>query len=92
MRAQVEHVCDEHGTADDCPDKLVGLSLRFQEYGLLVHDGPEPSAVLIDYCPWCGTRLPESQRDRWFDELERRGLDNPDDAPADMQTESWLDA
>ena len=27
------------------------------------------------FCPWCGERLPPSQRDRWFDEIEALGLD-----------------
>jgi hypothetical protein len=59
MREQLELVCEKHPDADQCPDKLVTFWARFQEYGLLVHDGGD-SAVTIRFCPWCGTRLPES--------------------------------
>jgi hypothetical protein len=89
MREQVELVCEQHPDADQCADKLVTFWPQFQEYGLLVHDGGS-SAVTIRFCPWCGTRLPESQRGRWFDELERRGLDDPRDAPLDMRSAAWL--
>lgn len=27
------------------------------------------------FCPWCGEKLPPSQRGRWFDELEAMGVD-----------------
>lgn len=90
MRRQVEHVCPDHEQSDDCPDKLIRFTPKFQEFGLLVHDGPAASSVFITFCPWCGTRLPDSQRDRWFDELARRGVEDPDDAPEDMRSEAWL--
>lgn len=51
----------------------------FDEFGLIVHDGGQ-SYVLIQHCPWCATRLPESQRDRWFDE------ENP---PLAYTTREW---
>ncbi|MGN9756752.1 DUF6980 family protein [Streptomyces sp. SD31] len=72
------------------PDALVGFSARFQEYGLILHDGGT-SSITIDFCPWCGRRLPASQRDRWFDELERRGIDpGEDEVPAEFQDGRWL--
>lgn len=91
MEAQVTHACGqcEPGT---CPDQLVVYRPRFREYGMPVRDSPTPSSyVVIQWCPWCGTRLPESVRHEWFDELERRGLDPVDDEiPADMTTDEWL--
>lgn len=45
----------------------------------------------IDFCPWCGRRLPESQRDRWFDELESRGIDPWEgEVPPEYQDDRWL--
>jgi hypothetical protein len=62
---------------------------KFDEHGLIVHDGGS-SMVTIDYCPWCGTRLPESKRDRWFDELERRGIDPLEgEIPDAFKTDEW---
>ncbi|HEX8214122.1 MAG TPA: hypothetical protein VF582_01475 [Allosphingosinicella sp.] len=45
------------------------------------------------YCPWCGERLPPSQRDRWFEELEALGIDPGSDAiPEDYQSGAWRGA
>jgi hypothetical protein len=56
------------------PDVLIQYSPKFEEYGIIVHDGGE-SYVVFQFCPWCGTRLPESKRDLWFDTLQGLGLD-----------------
>jgi hypothetical protein len=89
---QVNQRCDQHESLFDCPDALIDFSARFQEYGLIVRDGGT-SSVKIAFCPWCGTRLPESQRDRWFDELERRGVDPwSDEIPAEFRDGRWLSA
>lgn len=37
------------------------------------------SGLLMDYCPFCGQRLPESLRDAWFDRLDELGLEPEDD-------------
>jgi hypothetical protein len=36
--------------------------------------------------------LAGSERDNWFEELERRGIDDVDAAPEDMQDERWWGA
>ncbi len=42
------------------------------------------------YCPWCGEKLPESQRRRWFDELDERGIDPADDDfPDEYKSGAW---
>lgn len=42
------------------------------------------------FCPWCGVRLPQSQRDRWFDALEVEGVDVYSDLiPSAYQTGQW---
>jgi hypothetical protein len=91
MESQVTHECDQCKPGN-CPDQLVVYDARFHEYGLPVRDGPEPSSfVVIQWCPWCGSRLPESVRDAWYEELWGRGLDEIDDEiPEDMRTDAWL--
>nr|WP_308355050.1 DUF2797 domain-containing protein [Streptomyces sp. MUM 203J] len=74
MERYVAGECSTHGDPYACPDALVVFVARFQEYGLVIHDGGSSYAGM-DYCPWCGTRLPESRRDRWFEEMERLGID-----------------
>jgi hypothetical protein len=50
----------------------------------------------VDYCPWCGTKLPESLFDTRFDILEKEyGIDSPyddkqkDKIPAEFLTDEW---
>jgi hypothetical protein len=90
MARQVNRRCDQHDDPFDCPDALVGFSARFQEYGLILHDGGT-SSIGIVFCPWCGRRLPASRRDRWFEELEARGIDPwEDELPVEFQDDRWL--
>jgi hypothetical protein len=57
MEAEIERKCEEHPDAFDCPEHIVYYSAQFGEYGILVHDGGSSYSV-INYCPWCGTKLP----------------------------------
>ncbi|MGC4093049.1 MAG: hypothetical protein QM756_35210 [Polyangiaceae bacterium] len=90
MARSVSTQCDEHADRFDCPDALLHYSPKFCEYGLIVHDGGT-ATCLIQFCPWCGTQLPESQRTRWFDELERLGFSDPNDPaiPQRFLSDEW---
>ena len=59
---------------------------RFDEYW--VEAGSARQSLF--YCPWCGEKLPESQRDKWFDEVEAMGLDPwGDDVPEPYRSDEW---
>lgn len=90
MGDQVNMVCAVHPNPFECPDVLVRYSPEFDEYGLVVHDGGS-SSIQIQFCPFCGTKLPESKRDRWFDELESLGFSQPmeDDIPERYKSDAW---
>lgn len=90
MTIQVNHICELHGNPFDCPDHLVHYEMIFDEYSLILHDGGE-STFSIQFCPWCGTKLPESKRDLWFDILEGLGFDEPStqDIPKEFTTDKW---
>ena len=69
---------------------LIHYSEVFDEYGIPFHD--DTSVLLIQYCPWCGRKLPDSKRAEWFEELEQLGYDEPlsrDDLPTDYQCAKW---
>jgi hypothetical protein len=90
MTRQVNWRCGQHDDPFTCPDALVLFIPKFQEYGLIFHDGGTAISG-IAFCPWCGQPLPESQRDRYYDELERRGIDlDEDEIPAEFQDARWL--
>lgn len=82
--------CDIHTDKYDCPDVLIHYSEKFDEYGLIVHDGGTAS-IHMNYCPFCGFKLPESKREQWFDELEALGYDDPwdQDIPEEYESDKW---
>lgn len=89
MRRDAEQVCDQHPDRADCPDCLIQYSPRFREYGLIVHDGGS-SYIIIRFCPWCGTQFPASLRDRWFEEMERLGIDPGEgEVPEEFLSAAW---
>jgi len=78
--------------AIDDPDVPLVYTPKFREIGIRVLDGGD-SSILIRYCPWCGTRLPDSLREKWFDELERLQIDPYGDAiPARFLSEEWYNS
>lgn len=62
MAQRSEHRCPSHPDPFDCADNLVCFSTWHNRYGLIVHDGGA-SFVVIDYCPFCGTELPNDRND-----------------------------
>jgi hypothetical protein len=67
----------------------VKYDARFDEYW--VHAGEARQSLF--YCPWCGHKLPQTQRDRWFDELEALGLDpSHDEVPEQFRSDAWRKA
>ena len=71
-------------------NKIIQYSDRFDEYGIVIHDGGN-SSIIITYCPWCGKELPKSKRDEWFDTLEKLGFINPleEDIPIEFKSNLW---
>jgi hypothetical protein len=91
MRAHLEQVCEVHALPYDCPDHIVVYVPKFDEYGLIMHDGGT-SFLAIAYCPWCGNRLPESKRDLRFETLGKLGYRATlagDDIPEEFRSDAW---
>ncbi len=80
--------CEKHIDPFACPDALLIYNEIMNEYGLIVHDGTA-SYVLIDRCPWCGTSLPQSARDTWFDQVDALELGENVPPPARFLTSAW---
>ena len=77
-----------HAISDD--DVPIVFVAKFREIGIRVLDGGS-SYILLSTCPWCGRALPASLRDEWFNELKRRGIDDPvtDTIPSEFTDERW---
>ncbi len=80
--------CNLHADPFACPDALIIHNDVMNEYGLIIHDGTA-SYVLIDRCPWCGTSLPQSARDMWFDQVDALDLGADVPPPARFLTSAW---
>ena len=89
MRSQLTQECEIHPDIYDCPDNLVSYIPKFDEYGINIHDGGSAFS-LIQYCPWCGQRLPDSKRDAWFAEIRSWGFEpDSDDLPERFRSDAW---
>lgn len=51
-----------------------------REFGLMVFDGG-PAIQTFSFDPFSGKKLPESLRDRWYDDLDARGIDPHGETP-----------
>lgn len=91
MREKIFYKCHQHSNIFDCPDNLIYYDEKFDEYGLIIHDGGE-SYMIINFCPWCGAKFPDSKRGEWFDELEKLGFDDPlsnQTIPEQFKSKDW---
>jgi hypothetical protein len=84
-----DHCCAEmkrHLQDDEAA--LVYLD-HFREYGVRILDGGS-SFQAIQFCPWCGSKLPESLRDKWFETIWQMGLEPEDDkVPTLFRSDKW---
>ena len=82
--------CEIHDNEFDCPDVLIHYIEKFDEYGIIYHDGGT-SIQVINYCPFCGSKLPASRRDLWFETLAKLGYDDPADQeiPEEFGCDKW---
>jgi hypothetical protein len=66
---------------------IVKYSNIWNEYNIDINENIQQQ---IYYCPWCGEKLPISQRERWFDNLESMGIDPMNgNIPEEFQDETW---
>ena len=89
MSVAVTFACDQHDEPFECADFHIAYNAVTDEYGLPIRDGGA-CVLLVAHCPFCGLKLPESKRDRWFDEIEALGLSpTDDDVPPAYTTDAW---
>jgi len=68
---------------------VVQYDEKFDEYAIAV-PGSEMAVQIINFCPWCGEKLPISQRDKWFDDIEAMGVDPfGENVPSKYLTAEW---
>jgi uncharacterized protein DUF6980 len=79
-------------------DHTVIYDQRWREYGVYYNEEKEQRdremLTPIYFCPWCGTKLPVSLADDWYDILEKEyNIDDPvvdtHKVPPEFQTDEW---
>jgi len=83
-------------------EKVIHYYPRFNSYGTPIYDDikldghcnptlDSQSQISIQYCPWCGTKLPKDLSDEWFEQLDKLGYENPgsDDIPEPYKSSDW---
>lgn len=84
-----QHCCSEMAGHLEAGEVALIYDECFREYGIRILDGGS-SIQLIQFCPWCGGRLPASLRDRWFERLDELGLQPADpNLPHDLKSDGW---
>jgi hypothetical protein len=69
-------------------DKRIYWSPLFDEYGLICQ--PSAEILVVTNCPFCGARLPLSQRDQWIARLEKTGWQSwGDPIPKEFLSHAW---
>ena len=63
---------------------------KFRKFGIPVLDGGT-SYIAIQFCPWCGHRLPIELSEEWFQILDTIGIEYYDakSIPEEMNTDTW---
>jgi hypothetical protein len=86
---QLPHACELMNLFIDDPKVPIEYYPIMREYRLHLKHSPGKQGIY--YCPWCGSKLPESLRDSYFETLENLyGEDfSRDNAPAEFQTDEW---
>ena len=72
-------------------ENIINYNEVFDEFGITVNED-DFSVIIIDYCPWCGKKLPSSKREKWFEELEAKGFISPlfdDKIPIEYKSKKW---
>lgn len=89
-----KHCCDAMTEMVTDKGSRIGFIPKYREY--YVERNGTTSIHSLDYCPWCGAKLPESLREAWFDTLKNEyALDDPWDheqeklIPQEFNTNEW---
>lgn len=84
-------VCEQH--KGNCPDNPFYWNAKLREFGVKLGDYwkyDSWSYIQVAFCPFCGKSFPGSLRDRYFDELEKLGIDPWNDPiPEEYTSDKW---
>ena len=85
----MEHCCKELDTFLKDVRLPLNYNPRMREYSLKYKDGL--SVQIMNFCPFCGGKFPESLRDKFYDEIFDAGYEGDDDKnlPSEYRSDAW---
>ena len=88
---KTKHCCGQITRYLGDPRINIHYCSKFREYA--THLTNSPAKQCYFYCPWCGSKLPESLRDEYFDILKKEynivAAIFTEDIPEEFQTDEW---
>jgi hypothetical protein len=83
------HACQAMEAILEAAESALAYDPALREYSIAYLS--DSSVQLIEYCPFCGAKLPESLRDEWFERLAALGFDDPwiQDIPDEFRDDRW---
>ena len=87
------HCCLNMDSELSISKAILHYSSVFREYGINIPQST--GCMLMDFCMFCGKKLPLSVRDEWYDILEHEyGLESPDEddrkrVPKEFLIDEW---
>ena len=83
------YCCKEMGFHLEQEELPITYTPKYREYGIDYTDG-SGSTQLINFCPWCGFRLPDKLSNEWFRSLESMGLEPYEsEIPQEYRSDDW---
>jgi hypothetical protein len=89
MDKRQNHCCDEMSAHLDAGELYFSYIPKFREYGIHYREEFGGGRQVVRHCPWCGKKLPPPNREAWFDEIDKLGLDPDGDLPKQFLTDEW---
>ena len=88
------YCCESMKYTIEDPRICIKYDQRYKEF--YVETKESVVIYVINYCPWCATKLPKSLNNKWFEILEEEcSLDDPDSKeqskliPEEFKTDEW---
>ncbi|KWW97981.1 hypothetical protein TH66_21815 [Carbonactinospora thermoautotrophica] len=87
-----DHCCSQMAYAVSEDDLPVRYKPKTREWGIDYLGGP--SYYLLEYCPWCGKKLPSDLTEEWYRRVEQLGHEDPwlvedEDLPEALRSDRW---
>jgi hypothetical protein len=88
MPDELPHNCDGMRRAIEDANSPVAYWSEFREFGIELRG--QEAIDEIEYCPWCGNKLPSSLRDEYLNRLEELKLEPGDrNLPIQFRSDAW---